>query len=121
MVTTNQLANIGSMTINSLILYAVPLWSLTGSINISRIQTAQIKAAKQILWTKRKSFKMTEYRQDILDKVEWLNVVQLTQQATINLVRRATKGSVSEGIKKMFFIKKNETKRKVLQNFVHTE
>ena len=64
---------------------------------------------------------MIDHRQDILDRIKWLNVVQLTQQATINLVRRSTRGTVSAGINKMFFIKKNETKRKVLQNLVQTE
>ena len=121
-VNKEQLANIGNMVINSAILYAAPLWAQTGAGNINKIQVAQTKAARQILWCGRTKKDKITHRQDSLDQVGWLNVQQLLDMATINLVKKASKNESSTGINSMFSCNNNNNnKRTNEQNKVRTE
>ena len=120
-VSINQLTNIGNMILNSAILYAAPLWAQTGTVNLNKIQVAQTKAAKQLLWSGRTKKNQITHRQETLDKAGWMNVQQLTNSATINLIRKAANNESSTGINSMFNYNSNNNIRPNMRNKIKTE
>ena len=58
-----QLAYITNSTLNSQILYVAPLWSQTGENNIKKIQAAQTRAARLMVWSQRTRKIELEHRQ----------------------------------------------------------
>ena len=120
-VSINQLTNIGNMILNSAILYAAPLWAQTGTVNLNKIQVAQTKAAKQLLWCGRTKKNQITHRQETLDKAGWMNVQQLTNSATINLIRKAANNESSTGINSMFNYNSNNNIRPNMRNKIKTE
>ena len=120
-VSQKQLANIGNMVINSQILYMAPLWALTSQGNIEMIQKAQTKAARQLTWTRRIKYTEKIHRQDLMEKIGWLNVRQMLDQSTVNLVKKAAVNRASQEINNMFNLKENGNRRKAQQFIIETE
>ena len=120
-VSQKQLANIGNMVINSQILYMAPLWALTSQGNIEMIQKAQTKAARQLTWTRRIKYTEKIHRQDLMEKIGWLNVRQMLDQSTVNLVKKAAVNRASQEINNMFNLKENGNRRKAQQFLIETE
>ena len=87
---------------NSTIQYGAPIWSTTTQRNVDMIQKAQIKAARFILSVKWAKGKKKVHRQQMLDKLNWKNVQQLLDSASMNLVKRSLKGKSSYAINSMF-------------------
>ena len=56
-VTQEQLAYIGNSIVNSIILYAAPIWAQTTEYNFKRIQKAQVKVSQMIAWDPKKQQK----------------------------------------------------------------
>ena len=106
-----QLAYIANATLNSNILYVSPLWAQTGITNIQRIQTAQTKAARQLVWNKRTRRTELDHRQILFESLGWLNVSQMTNQATTQIVYKALNKRSSMEINRMFTWKKTGSSR----------
>ena len=51
------------------------------------------------------------HRQTLLDKLNWPNVTQILQSATMNMVKRAISGNASKAINEMFKIKRQRHPR----------
>ena len=110
---TVQLGQIGANLINSTILYAAPLWGATTKENIARVQSIQIKAARVI---KNKAWARTkhkQHRQELLDELKWPNTQQIINSATLNLAKKATTASSSEGLNNLFKVSKATHTRKL--------
>ena len=118
---TEQLANIGNMTINSQIRYVAPLWSMTGSSNILKVQAAQMKAARVVTWVRRQKYNQKQHRQELLSQLGWLNVQQMCNSATMLMVRQAIRMQSSRGINRMFKKESAMEKREHLQHRVITK
>ena len=116
-----QLANIGNLTINSQIRYLATLWSLTGTVNIAKIQAAQTKAARAITWQGARGSKNKISRQDLLNSLGWMNVQQIADSASLMMVRQATLNSSAIGINHMFNINIGRLKRAQFQNIISTK
>ena len=115
-----QLANIGNLTINSQIRYVAPLWSLTGATNLAKIQSAQTKAARAITWHPGLKYSTKPHRQELLLRLGWKNVQQMSNTATVQIVKLASKNQSSEGINLMFAKNPVERKRSHLSHFIST-
>ena len=84
----NALSMAANNLVNSTIVYGAPLWATTSLTNKDMLQRSQIKAARMVTgikWSKGNKL----HRQQILDKINWPNVEQIAQAATLNLVKRA--------------------------------
>ena len=97
----SKLAMIGNAVINSTISYAAPIWAGTTSKNIQMIQRAQIKAAKNLAGWKM-NLGLNEHRQETLDRLQWPNVMQLVNSATLNMTKRAIVSESSDKINRYF-------------------
>ena len=117
---TKQLFNIANMIINSQIAYVAPLWALAGVTNLTKIQSAQTRAARQINWTKGSGLIAKPHRQDLLEEIGWLNATQISQMAIIQLVKKASTNVAPEGINKMFMKSDDNKKRTKYQHLIHT-
>ena len=103
LIPVNALGMIANNLINSTILYGAPIWAATSQENLDLIQKSQIRAARLVInqkWQKGKK----SHRQNLLNKLNWPNVRQIIQSATLKLVHRATKLNISAGIISMFKI-----------------
>ena len=98
---TKQLSQVGGSLINSTILYAAPVWGATSLSNIQQIQSCQIKAARMITGYRKRGYQK-EHRQTTLNQLNWPNTTQIVTSATLNLIKRATKGASSSGLNNMF-------------------
>ena len=102
-VTREQLGYVGNSVINSIILYAAPIWAHTTDDNLNRLQKAQIKVARMIIWNPVNSRTIAkEHRQTILTDLKWLNVRQLATSSILNLVRQGASNQSSKGINSLF-------------------
>ena len=117
----NQLAMIANATLNSLIQYVAPLWSQTGTVNLQRIQTAQTRAARQITWHRRTSKEELEHRQTLFESIGWLNVTQIANQSTLQIVSKALNKRTSKGINQMFTWKEAGSRREAGSHQATTE
>ena len=100
-----QLSIIANAVVNSQILYLAPLWSMTTRANIDKIQVAQTKVARQILWSRRTKRQNKPHRQDVINQLSWLNVDQLEKSATIQIVRKSAMNRSTVKINDMFNFK----------------
>ena len=105
------LTNTANMLINSQITYLAPLWNLASRGNKNKVQTAQIKAARQLTWTKGAHNVQKSHRQDLLTSLGWMNIDQILNQATIQLVKKAATNQSSAAINRMFNMHDGTTKR----------
>ena len=100
----NALSMAANNLVNSTIVYGAPLWATTSLTNKDMLQRSQIKAARMVTgikWSKGNKL----HRQQILDKINWPNVEQIAQAATLNLVKKALCNTTSKALKNMFIIK----------------
>ena len=96
-----ELALVANNLINSTIVYGAPLWVTTTKENKNIIQRSQTKSARIVLASRwQDGNKM--HRQNLFDKLKWPNVQQIAEAALLNLVKRATSGQASHGLKNMF-------------------
>ena len=98
------LAIVANNLINSTILYGAPIWAATSLANIAAVQKGQVKAAKMVLgvnWEKG----IKTHRQTLLNKLNWPNVNQILEAASMNMVKRAITGNSSTAVNEMFKIK----------------
>ena len=102
-VTKEQICYIGNSIINSILLYAAPIWSLTTDLNLDRLQKAQTKTARTIVWDPKNSKKrIKEHRQVLFTDIKWLNVRQLATSAILNIVKMGAENSSAAGINTLF-------------------
>ena len=98
------LHQVGNSLINSIIQYGAALWGATSDQNILRVQKAQTRAAR--LLTRKPSAQYHQmdlcHRQDMFTTIKWLNVNQLIQSASLNLIRNAINQNSSIGMNAMF-------------------
>ena len=94
---------VGNAIINSTIQYGAALWGATSETNLGKIQAAQIRSARVItgIWKKKDD---GIHRQELLDLMNWPNVMQLTTTATLNLTKAAINGEASSGLNSLFKI-----------------
>ena len=94
----------------SQITYLAPLWNLASRGNKNKVQTAQIKAARQLTWTKGAHNVQKSHRQDLLTSLGWMNIDQILNQATIQLVKKAATNQSSAAINRMYNMHDGTTK-----------
>ena len=98
-----MLFRVGQALINSTILYAAPIWGATTEENRNRVQAAQTRAARIATGEWNRKGKKS-HRQQLLDRIGWLNVNQLIATSTLNLLKKSTHNETSFGLKKLFKI-----------------
>ena len=99
--TPKTLHQVGNSLINSVIQYGAALWGATSETNIQRVQKAQTRAAR-ILTCGPNQFRQLYHRQELFTYIKWLNVNQLIQVATLNLLKNAICQNSSVGFNSMF-------------------
>ena len=100
-VPSSILFNVGQAMVNSTILYGAPVWGATSKTNKNKIQSAQIRAARTITGTWNTKEKKS-HRQDVLNQVGWLNVDQIINSSTLNLLKQTISNKTTHGMSKLF-------------------
>ena len=95
------LYQVGNSLINSTIQYGAALWGATSETNIQKVQKVQTRAGR-LLTRKLKPTFTPCHRQEMLSSIKWLNVNQLIQVATLNLLKNAISHNSSVGLNSMF-------------------
>ena len=109
--TTKAMANVGSSMMNSTILYAAAVWGGTTQQNINRIQAAQTRGARMITnksWQRNKS---KVHRQVLFDQLNWPNVTQIINNATLNITKKAINQKSSNQLNRTFQVTKPNNPR----------
>ena len=94
---------VGNALINSTIQYGAALWGATSESNLNKVQTAQTRAARLMTGRCRSATNII-HRQEMFTTIKWLNVRQLVQTTTLNLVKNAISKNSSVGFNSMFKI-----------------
>ena len=96
---------VGNAIINSTIQYCAPIWGPGSAGSRTKVQASQIRAARIITgrWNREHQ---ESHRQDLLTSMNWPNVEQMVNIASLNLLKKTITGKGTKGIRELFAIKR---------------
>ena len=100
---------VGNAIINSTIQYGAALWGATSISNVSKVQSAQIRAGR-LLSGKWCNQEVGLHRQELLDTMNWSNVTQLIASSSLNMVKSSISNNSSLGFNCLFRVTKPVSK-----------